>query len=60
MSEFVDTGKLHQSGIKNEAFRRNSELPEKASGDDNLIETEHLSFGPPTNSNIRIIESKFF
>ncbi|CCD71214.1 ABC transmembrane type-1 domain-containing protein [Caenorhabditis elegans] len=60
VSEFVDTGKLHQSGIKNEAFRRNSELPEKASGDDNLIETEHLSFGPPTNSNIRIIENLTF
>uniref|UniRef100_A0A1I7TFI2 ABC transporter domain-containing protein n=1 Tax=Caenorhabditis tropicalis TaxID=1561998 RepID=A0A1I7TFI2_9PELO len=60
VSEFVDTGKYYQSAIENEAFSSSSDSSEKTSGDENLIEAEHLSFGPPTNSNIRIIENLSF
>ncbi|EFP11311.1 CRE-PMP-5 protein [Caenorhabditis remanei] len=61
VSEFVDNGKLYQTGIENDAFRSNSDVSDtKTSGDENLIEAEHLSFGPPTNSNIRIIENLTF
>ncbi|KAF1751416.1 hypothetical protein GCK72_017970 [Caenorhabditis remanei] len=42
-------------------MRSNSDVSDtKTSGDENLIEAEHLSFGPPTNSNIRIIENLTF
>ncbi|CAO4380155.1 unnamed protein product [Caenorhabditis nigoni] len=60
VSEFVDNGKLYEAGVDNDAFRRNSDPSAKTSGDENLIEAEHLSFGPPTNSNIRIIENLTF
>ncbi|CAI2353970.1 unnamed protein product [Caenorhabditis sp. 36 PRJEB53466] len=60
VSEFVDTGKLYESGIENDAFRSNSVTRDKSSGEDNLIEAEHVSFGPPTNSNNRIIENLTF
>lgn len=57
VSEFVDNGTQYQCGIENTGFRRDSE-DMKESGDENLIEAEHVTFGPPTNSNIRIIESR--
>uniref|UniRef100_A0A8R1DKW5 ABC transporter domain-containing protein n=1 Tax=Caenorhabditis japonica TaxID=281687 RepID=A0A8R1DKW5_CAEJA len=61
VSEFVDNGKLYQCGVENDGFRDSSVSEDnKTSGDENLIEAENLSFGPPTNSNIRIIENLSF
>ncbi|CAB3399102.1 unnamed protein product [Caenorhabditis bovis] len=59
ISEFVDSGKMYEEGIENNGYSGSISENEKVDKK-NILEVEHLSFGPPTNPSVCIVENLSF